>query len=85
MKKFFAILIIAIIACQVVGEGIKFRKKFFEDQFDYIVEDAIKWLRRNKHLDKIKELLDNGNKAEAMALCTSYFKDKICEGVMKKI
>ncbi len=85
MKKFFAILLIAIFACQVVGEGIKFRNLLFGDQFDYIVDDAIKWLRRNNHLEEIKTLLNSGNKSGAMAKCCQYFKDKICEGVMKKI
>ena len=85
MKKFFALLLIAIFACQVVGEGIKFRNLIFDDQFDNIVNDAIRWLRRNNYLEEITTLLHSGNKAGAMNVCCHYFKDKICEGIMKKI
>ena len=86
MKKFFAILLLAIIACQVVGETIKFKNLYSGDSelFNYIVEDAIKWLKRNKHLDEIKDFLNQGDKASAIEVCTKYFKENICLAVVEK-
>ena len=88
MKKFLAILLLSIIACQVIGEKIKVKNLLsgiWDDQFDYIVEDAIKWLKRNNHLEEIKSYLDKNDRATALAICTKYFNDKICQGVLDKI
>ena len=88
MKMFLAILLLSIIACQVIREKIKVKNLLsgiWDDQFEYIVNDAIKWLNRNKHLDELKEYLKKGDRNTALAICTKYFNEKICKGVLDKI
>ena len=88
MKKFLVILLLSFIACQVIREKPKVKKlssRYWEDQFQYIVEDAIKWLNRNEHLKEIKGYLDEGDEVLAMAICIKYFNEKICKEALEKI
>ena len=76
MKKLFAVLLLALLICQVFG---------FEDQFDYIVEDAKKWFKRNGHLDDMTKLLHSSGRTAAIEYCKQYFKEKICAAILDKL
>ena len=76
MKKLFAILLLALLICQVFG---------FENQFDYIVKDATKWLKRNGHLDDMIKLRHSSGRTAAIQYCKQYFIEKICAAILDRL
>ena len=90
MKKFLAILLIAIIACSVVSVVVE------EEEFDLEKIKIPGWLKKavKKALDKFKKhgidklILDalkkEGRKA-GMKLCTKYAEEEVCEKAVDEL
>ena len=95
MKKFLAILLIAIVACETVQdlelEGI-FKKighwfKSIWDKLRDAVKKAVNWLKENGYYDLLKSKIIELGKGAATAFCSTYLGPEFCanavEGVSK--
>ena len=95
MKKFLAILLIAIVACETVQdlelEGIlsgivDWFKKIWNKLRD-AVKKAVNWLKENGYYDLLKGKIIEMGKAAATAWCSQYVSAELCsnavEGVSK--
>ena len=87
MKKFLAILLIAIIACMTVEEEMELNSWFSKlwDKIKNAVKKAWNWLKEKGILDKIKNALVTAGKYAAIALCKKWFDAETCEGVIGQL
>ena len=76
MKKFLAILLIAIVACSEVS--VIEEEEFDLESFKGAIQNAIAWLKNHGLWDPILNLLKTAGKAAAYALCTNYVKSNVC-------
>ena len=65
MKKFLAILLIAIVACETVEE--------------LHLEDVLDWLRNSGILEAVKKQIINYGKKIAVDFCAQYISRSICQ------
>ena len=65
MKKFLAILLIAIVACETVEE--------------LHLEDVLDWLRNSGILDAVKNYIISYGKKMAVDFCAGYISRSICQ------
>ena len=65
MKKFLAILLIAIVACETVEE--------------LHLEDVLDWLRNSGILEAVKSQIINYGKKIAVDFCARYISRSICQ------
>ena len=84
MKKFLAILLIAVIVCMTAEEEMEFNSWFSNlwKKITGAVKKAWNWLKEKGILNTIKNLLITAGKAAATALCSSYFTPAICATVI---
>ncbi len=95
MKKFLAILLIAIVACETVqdldlegwwGKVKDWCKKVWHKLSD-AVKHAVNWLKENGYYDLLKGKILEIGKAAATAFCSTYLGPEFCanavEGVSK--
>ena len=86
MKKFLAILLIAIVACETVDnfdlEGlwkkIKNAVKSAWDKLSGAVKKAINWLKDKGIYDLVKSKLIQLGKAAATTFCSAYLSPAVC-------
>ncbi len=95
MKKFLAILLIAIVACETVQdlelEGIWGKIKDWAKDIWHKLTDAVKnavnWLKENGYYDLLKSKIIELGKGAAIAFCSTYLGPEFCssavEGVSK--
>ena len=90
MKKFLAIFLIAIVACEAVQEleleTIKW--KWFphhgETKVDPI-KKVLEWLKANGYYDIIKKKIIELGKNGAIALCSNYLGQELCEKAVEAV
>ena len=87
MKKFLAILLIAVIVCQAVEDEIDMNSWWSNlwDKIKKAVKKAWNWLKEKGILEKIKNALITAGKYAAMALCKKWFDADVCEGVIGQL
>ena len=86
MKKFLAIFLIAIVACEAVEdldlEGLwKKIKKAVKSAWDKLsgaVKKAVNWLKDKGIYDLVKDKLVQLGKAAATTFCSAYLSPAIC-------
>ena len=86
MKKFLAILLIAIVACEAVDdfdlEGLwKKIKKAVKSAWDKLsgaVKKAVNWLKDKGIYDLVKDKLIKLGKAAATTFCSAYLSPAVC-------
>ena len=94
MKKFLAILLIAIIACSVVSvvveeEELDLEKSVVDKVLGKLVKEARKLLEKKGLLKKLKELLIKEGREEGLKFCHKHVKlpkkEKICETIVNDL
>ncbi len=72
MKKFLAILLIAIVACEAVED--------FDllGQITQAIQDALNWLKSKGIYDLIKDKVISLGKMAAIGACSPYLSPAIC-------
>ena len=79
MKKFLALFLIAIVACEAV-EDIEL-ENWFTDAWNWIsnaAKDAWNWLKSKGILDAVKNVAITAGKAAAIAWCSPYLTPTVC-------
>ena len=71
MKKFLAILLIAIVACEAVEE------------FD--LQGVIDWLKNSGIYDAVKNYIISAGKSFAISFCSRYLPGSICSAAVNAI
>ena len=71
MKKFLAILLIAIVACEAVE--------------DLELNDILDWLRNSGILDAVKSKLISAGKQIAINFCSGYLPRNICSSAVNAL
>ena len=99
MKKFLAVLLIAIVSCETVQDldleswWTKIRDKVVNtvksvwDTLRDVVKSAVNWLKENGYFDLLKNKIIEMGKTAATAWCSNYVSAELCsnavEGVVK--
>ena len=82
MKKFLAIFLIAIVACEAVQdidlEGIW-------DQLSDAAKNAVNWLKQKGIYDLVKNRLIQAGKIAAIGVCTPYLGPAICTAAVEGV
>ena len=68
MKKFLALFLIAIVACEAVEEF----------DLENWISDAWNWLKEKGILDAVKNIAVTAGKAAAIAYCSPYLSPPVC-------
>ena len=71
MKKFLAILLIAIVACEAVEE------------FD--LKGVVDWLKNSGIYDAVKNYIISAGKSFAISFCSRYLPGSICSAAVNAI
>ena len=80
MKKFLAILLIAIVACSNVA--VIEEEEFDLQGFFSKIKNAIKWLKDQGLYDTIISSLKTVGKTAAYALCQKFIKSDTCKLIL---
>ena len=81
MKKFLAIFLIAIVACETVEDLDLEWPKWLTDAWNWVsnaAKNAFNWLKDKGILDAVKNVAINAGKAAAIAWCTPYLSTPVC-------
>ena len=98
MKKFLAIFLIAIVACEAVQEleleswihwiGVgkpKEDKKYIYEHLKKAVKKAVDWLKEHGYYDFIKNKIKELGKAAAVAFCSNYLGYEFCSNAIEGV
>ena len=86
MKKFLAIFLIAIVACEAVEDfdldgwwkKVKKKLKSVWDKLSGAVKKAVNWLKDKGIYDLVKQKLIQLGKAAAISFCSGYLSPAVC-------
>ena len=88
MKKFLAIFLIAIVACETVEDLDLEWPKWLTDAWNWIsnaAKNAFNWLKDKGILDLVKSWAINYGKKVAIAWCTPYLTPFVCTAAVEGI
>ena len=80
MKKFLAILLIAIVACSDVS--VIEEREFDLETITGTVNEVIAWLKEHGLWEPLMETLKTAGKVAAYAFCTRYAPASICSTIL---
>ena len=81
MKKFLAIFLIALVACETVEDLDLEWPKWLTDAWNWVsnaAKNAFNWLKDKGILDAVKNVAISAGKAAAIAWCTPYLSTPVC-------
>ena len=80
MKKFLAILLIAIVACSNVS--VVEEEEFDLEKITGTVKEVVAWLKKNGLWDPLMNTLKTAGKVAAFAFCTRYAPANVCSLIL---
>ena len=80
MKKFLAILLIAIVACSNVS--VVEEEEFDLEKITGTVNQVVAWLKKNGLWDPLMNTLKTAGKIAAFAFCTRYAPANVCSLIL---
>ena len=80
MKKFLAILLIAIVACSNVS--VVEEEEFDLEKITGTVKEVVAWLKKNGLWDPLMNTLKTAGKVAAFAFCTRYADASLCQTIV---